>query len=169
MASLQPPLAGSTTTATGAPTQGIVASEARHQRKEATMDEQEVRELFFERLQHLSAEAEYELRHPDYVMEMPQSGERIRGRDNMRAFQEAYPNPPTIQPRRVVGSGNVWVIEARSDYGGQIYHVAMIVEFRDGKIWRDTRYYAEPFEAPEWRAEWVERMEEPPAPAAASA
>ena len=128
------------------------------------MDEQEVRELFFERLEHLSAEAEYELRHPDYVMEMPQSGERIRGRDNMRAFQEAYPNPPTITPRRVVGSGEVWVIEGRSDYGGgQIYHVAMIVEFRDGKIWRDTRYYAEPFQAPDWRAQWVERMEESPA------
>jgi hypothetical protein len=31
----------------------------------------------------------------------------------MRAFQEAYPNPPTIQPRRVVGAGDVWVIEAR--------------------------------------------------------
>src|ERR687890_717856 len=59
------------------------------------MEEQQVRELFFERLEHLSAEAEYELRHPDYVMEMPQSGERIRGRDAMRAFQEAYPNPPT--------------------------------------------------------------------------
>jgi ketosteroid isomerase-like protein len=128
------------------------------------VDEQEVRELFFERLQHLSPEAEYELRHPDYVMEMPQSGERIRGRDNMRAFQEAYPNPPTITPRRVVGSGDVWVIEGRSDYGGgQIYHVAMIVEFRDGKIWRDTRYYAEPFQAPDWRAQWVERMEQSPA------
>jgi hypothetical protein len=75
--------------------------------------------------------------------------------------KEAYPNPPTIQPRRVVGSGDVWVIEARSDYGdGQIFNVAMIVEFRDGKIWRDTRYYAEPFEAPAWRAQWVEPMEE---------
>ena len=128
------------------------------------MHEQEVRELFFERLQHLSAEAEYELRHPDYVMEMPQSGERIRGRNNMRAFQEAYPNPPTITPRRVVGSGEVWVIEGRSDYGdGQIYLVAMIVEFRDGRIWRDTRYHAEPFQAPDWRAQWVEPMEESPA------
>jgi SnoaL-like domain len=102
------------------------------------VNEQQVRELFFERLEHLSAEAEYELRHPDYVMEMPQSGERIRGRDNMRAFQEAYPDPPTIQLRRVVGAGDVWVIEARSDYSGRIYQVAMIVEFRDGKIWRDT-------------------------------
>jgi ketosteroid isomerase-like protein len=129
------------------------------------VNEQAVRELFFERLEHLSAEAEYELRHPDYVMEMPQSGERIRGRDNMRAFQAAYPNPPTIQPRRVVGAGDVWVVEGRSDYGGgQIYHIAMIVEFRDGKIWRDTRYYAEPFAAPEWRAQWVERMGALPAP-----
>ena len=126
------------------------------------MEEREVHELFFERLQHLSPEAEYELRHPDYVMEMPQSGERIRGRDNMREFQEAYPNPPRIIPRRVAGSGDVWVIEARSDYGdGQIFHVAMIVEFRDGKVWRDTRYYAEPFEAPAWRARWVEPIEGP--------
>ena len=94
------------------------------------MDAQEVRELFFEQLEQLSPEAEYELRHPDYVMEMPQSGERIRGRDKMRAFQEAYPNPPTITPRRVAGSGDVWVIEGRSDYGnGQIFHLAMIVEF----------------------------------------
>jgi hypothetical protein len=100
------------------------------------VEEQEVRELFFERLEHLSPEAEYQLRHPDYVMEMPQSGERIRGREAMRVFQEAYPNPPSIQPRRVVGSGDVWVVEARSDYGGQIFNVAMIVEFRDGKIWR---------------------------------
>mgnify|MGYP002785332517 FL=1 len=41
--------------------------------------------------------------------------------------------------------------------------VAMVVEFRDGRIWRDTRYYAEPFDAPEWGAAWVERMEDPPA------
>src|SRR5215212_8849927 len=50
----------------------------------------------------LSAEAEYELRHPDYVMEMPQSGESIRGRENMREFQEAYPTPPSSLLRRVL-------------------------------------------------------------------
>jgi hypothetical protein len=77
----------------------------------------------------------------------------------MRQFQEAYPNPPKAVLRRVVGSGEVWVMEATSDYpGGGTYHVANIVEFRDGKILKETRYYAEPFEAPAWRAEWVERM-----------
>jgi len=26
---------------------------------------------------------------------------------------------------------------------------------KDGKMWRDTRYYAEPFEAPAWRTQLV--------------
>jgi hypothetical protein len=29
-----------------------------------------------------------------------------------------------------------------------VYNVVLIVELKDGKLWRDTRYYAEPFEAP---------------------
>ena len=115
--------------------------------------------LFGDGVLKLDAQAEHDLRHEDYVMEMPQSGERIRGREKMRQFQEAYPNPPKAVLRRVVGSGEVWVMEATSDYpGGGIYHVANIVEFRDGKILKETRYYAEPFEAPAWRAEWVEKM-----------
>ncbi len=47
-------------------------------------------------------------------------------------------------------------MEAVSEYpGGGTFHVANIVEFFEGKIVRETRYYAEPFEPPEWRAEWV--------------
>ena len=104
----------------------------------------------------LSPEQEYEARSPDYVMEMPQSGERIVGRDAMRAMQEAFPNPPTATIRRIIGSGDLFVMEAVSDYGGQVFHVSDIVEFSDGKIVRETRYYAEPFDPPEWRAAWVE-------------
>jgi hypothetical protein len=124
------------------------------------MEQAEVRELFIRLFEHMSAEEEHELRHPDFVMEMPQSGERIVGRENMRAMQEKYPGPPSIELRRVVGSGDVWAIEMRSDYDGRVYHVVMLVEFRDGKIVRETRYYADPFDAPEWRAEWVESMED---------
>ena len=105
----------------------------------------------------LSAEAEYHLRTDDYVMEMPQSGERITGRDNMRAFQEAYPNPPRIELRRIVGDGDLFVVEGRSDYGTEVSFVADIVEFRSGLICRETRYYAAPFEPPGWRARWVDR------------
>ena len=66
------------------------------------MDEQQVPRFLAELFSDLSAEAEYEMCHEDYVMEMPQSGERIRGREKMRQLQEDYPAPPTIQLRRVV-------------------------------------------------------------------
>jgi hypothetical protein len=123
------------------------------------LDEQQVRRFLAELFSDLSAAAEYNVRHEDYVMEMPQSGERIRGRDKMREFQEAYPTPPTIRLRRVVVREALWVIEGVNDYGGgHVFSVVAIFELRDGKIWRDTRYYAEPFEAPEWRAHLVERF-----------
>jgi hypothetical protein len=40
--------------------------------------------------------------------------------------------------------------------------VVAIIEFRDGKLWRDTRWFGDPLGAPAWRAQWVERMQEPP-------
>jgi hypothetical protein len=123
------------------------------------MDEQQASHFLTELLPKLSPQEEYEVRHEDYVMEMPQSGERIRGREKMRAFQEAYPNPPSMQLRRVIVREGLWVVEIVSDYGGRIYNSVLIIELRDGKMYRDTRYYSEPFEAPEWRAQWVERME----------
>src|SRR3954451_9463762 len=90
--------------------------------------------------------------------DMPQSGERIRGRDNMRAMQRAFPpdRTPTFQVRRITGGGDVWTVEAVGDYGGETFFVVCIFEFRDGKILRETRYYPQPFEAPEWRAPRVE-------------
>jgi SnoaL-like domain len=124
------------------------------------MDEKQAERFLTELFSNLSAEVEYELRHEDYVMEMPQSGERIRGRERMRDFQEAYPTPPTIQLRRVVVREGLWLVEGVNDYGeGRVFTVVIIIELRDGKMWRDTRYYAEPFEAPEWRSRWVERTD----------
>jgi hypothetical protein len=94
---------------------------------------------------------------------MPQSGERIRGRENMLGFQKALasnlPNPPRIRIDRVRVKDGLWVKEGLNDYGyGVVLHSVVIYELKDGKIWRDTRYYSQPFEAPEWRAQWVERM-----------
>jgi hypothetical protein len=54
----------------------------------------------------------------------------------------------------------LWVAEGVNDYGGgQVFDVVAILELRDGKMWRDRWYFAEPFEAPESRAQWVARME----------
>jgi hypothetical protein len=104
---------------------------------------------------------EYEARHEDYIVEFPQSGE-LMTRDGLRAMQEAYPGGlPQIRLRRLMGAGDLWIGESVIDYpdGGQ-YHGVAILEFRDGKMWRDTRYFGEPFDAPAWRAPWVQRIEE---------
>jgi hypothetical protein len=65
---------------------------------------------------------------------------------------------PTIRLRRVLVRDGLWVVEAINNYSGQVSDMTMIIELKDGRIWRDRRYYAEPFEAPEWRAQWVERV-----------
>lgn len=107
----------------------------------------------------LSPDDEHATRHEDYVMEMPQSGERISGRDAMRSMQEAFPNPPTISIRRVVGAETTWVLEGVNDYGDDIWHVVVILELEpDGRVLRDTRYYSKALDPPDWRAGWVEPM-----------
>jgi SnoaL-like protein len=99
------------------------------------MDEQHARHFLTELFSNLSAQHEYAIRHEDYVMQMPQSGESIRGRKRMREFQEAYPSPPSIQLRRVIVRDGLWVVEGVNDYGeGQVFSVVLIIELRDGKM-----------------------------------
>ncbi len=101
-----------------------------------------------------------ELFHDDAVMDWPQSSERIVGADNRRAIYGAFPALPTITPRRMISQGDLVVAEASLDYGGgAVYKAVFIFEFRDGKIAKETAYWSEPFEAPDWRTKWVEKMD----------
>jgi hypothetical protein len=103
------------------------------------------------------------LYHDDVVVHWPQSGEVIRGKQHIREFRLAYPTPPTATLRRIVGSGDLWAIEMGFDYDGDRFDVIVIHQWRDGLVVSETSYYAAPFEAPAWRAKWVE-----PAASAAS-
>jgi hypothetical protein len=109
----------------------------------------------------LSADEEYRLRSDDFVMEMPQSGERIRGREAMRAMQRAFPAPPrSIRIRRVLGAGRFWVLEGELDYGEGPWGAVVMIELdQDALIARETRYYAKTFDPPAWRSAWVEPMD----------
>ncbi len=101
----------------------------------------------------------------DLVQEWPQSGERIRGRENVIAVNEHYEgatgSSPKLTLRRIVKPGQAWIAEATIDYGDgtPISLVAILECDADGKITRETDYFASPFEAPEWRRQWVEQME----------
>src|SRR5215204_2980069 len=113
------------------------------------------RQEFFER-QDIDAIAD--LMHDDYVEEYPQSGERIRCKDNARTVYENYPSIPNLIDYSYRVNGDLAVIEMILDYDGNRMNVCEIVDFEDGKIKRAREYFAEPFEAAEWRAQWVERM-----------
>ena|SRR2546425_3424804 len=111
------------------------------------------------------AEAQYEMAAADIVMEWPQSGERIRGRENIAAvnrnYQASTGTAPKMELRRILRPGEAWVIEGTIDYGDgtPVSAVSIIETGPDGKVIRETDYFANPFEAPAWRSKWVERME----------
>ncbi len=119
----------------------------------------------------------------DFVEEMPQSGERVRGRANRDAIARGYPGgvgtvdrdssrlvgsedkwvlTPTFAPLRIEGSGDVYTYVGNVRYAnGETWQMIAIIELRAGKIARMTTWYAAPFDAPEWRAPLVERYASP--------
>jgi hypothetical protein len=107
----------------------------------------------------MDPDLEFADRHSDFVADIPQSNERFSSPEALREMQRAFPGPPKIGLRRVVGSGDVWVVESVADYDGQRYYSVLVLEFREGLVARETRYYTEPFDAPAWRAQWVEPIE----------
>lgn len=62
--------------------------------------------------------------------------------------------------RRVIGRRDLGVSEYVIRYDGKPVNAVSITEFEGTKIVRETHYFADPFPPPEWRARWVERMEE---------
>ncbi len=101
-----------------------------------------------------------ELLHDEYVLEWPQSGERIRGRDNFVAINERYPAAGrwSFTVRRLVADERGVATEVTVTDGARADRAITFSELRDGKIVRQTEYWPEPFEAAAWRAQWVERL-----------
>lgn len=105
-------------------------------------------------------------------------GWRIRGHPNYQAIHENYPGglpdlkprrilgsedrwvvTPSFTPRRIIGTGGVYVIHSAGAYvGGDTSQAVAIVELRDGKVAKQTTFFAPAFDAPPWRARWVEKM-----------
>jgi hypothetical protein len=103
-------------------------------------------------------DVEHEIYREDALLEYPQSGERIRGRRNIQASRAAQPNAKRFTVRRIVGAGDLWVTEFILAYDGRPSYTVSVMEFVDGKVARETQYFADPFEPGPSRALWVERM-----------
>src|SRR5277367_6692032 len=95
----------------------------------------------------------------DAVLDYPQSGERTRGRSNIQSQRASQPSNRRFTIRRIVGSGDLWVTELVLTYDGKPSCTVSIMEFTGDKVARETQYFADPFPAPAFRAQWVERMD----------
>jgi len=116
------------------------------------------------------------LRHPEWSVVWPQSGELVHGSEAFAEIVRNYPGGPgRAEVTRVVGAedrwvatpgntvlklvgaGDFWWSEWRVTYpDGAVYLCVDLMELRDQKIYRETVYWAAPFDAPAWRAPWVE-------------
>ena len=125
------------------------------------MDENETREALNRHWAASDAndfDVEHDIYREDALLEYPQSGERIRGRRNIQASRVAQPNRKRFTVRRILGAGDLWVTEFTFAYDGRPSYSVSVMEFEDGKVARETQYFADPFEPGPSRAILVERM-----------
>ena len=104
-------------------------------------------------------DAEHQIYRADAVLEYPQSGERIRGRDSIQASRAAQPSAKRFTLRRILGGAELWISELVLTYDGQPSYVVSIMEFEGGDVVRETQYFGEPFDPGPSRAQWVELID----------
>ena len=102
-------------------------------------------------------ETEHLIYHEDAVLDYPQSGERTRGRRNIQNQRASQPSKKRFTVKRIIGGGDLWVTEFILTYDDKPSYTVSIMEFRDGKVVHETQYFADPFEAPAWRSQWVQQ------------
>ena len=77
------------------------------------MSEQEIQETierYFQAFERRDLDASAGLMHDDYIEEFPQSGERIRGKQNARSILEGFPSglPNVVDHSYLVSEGATW-------------------------------------------------------------
>lgn len=105
------------------------------------------------------ANTEHDIYDDDAICDYPQSGERILGRSNLQALRSHHPGRPSgFKVKRILGEGDLWITEYSIAYQERTAFTVSIMEFRNGKVVHETQYFADPFEAPAWRSQWVQRI-----------
>jgi ketosteroid isomerase-like protein len=118
-------------------------------------------EGYWQRMNTNDWQAAGQLLHDDFVLSWPQSGERIRGRANFAAVNANYPaaGPWRFAVQQLIADENGAASDVLVSAPSISARVVTFFELRDGRIWRMTEFWPDPFEAAEWRKQWVERYE----------
>ena len=100
------------------------------------------------------------LLHDEYILDWPQSGERIRGRENFAAINSAYSSKGRwkFTINRIQVDGDVVVTDVTVTDGSREDRAITFSTIRDGKILKQVEYWPETFDPPEWRIHLVEKI-----------
>ena len=130
-------------------------------------DNRSIIERFAQAIGANDTEAQDRLLADDIVETYPQSGEIIRGKANRRGIIENYPGGTPRETSEasssapafeITGAGDQFTAVSQITYpNGETWRYIGLIQVRDGKIARITSYFAAPFEAPAWRAPYVEK------------
>jgi ketosteroid isomerase-like protein len=97
----------------------------------------------------------------DVVVDWPETGERIRGRDNFVELNRNYPEGWSIDVLQILSDGNRVASEVRVPHTELGLHwAASFFEVEHGRIARGTEYWVSQSQEapPAWRAQWVEPL-----------
>jgi len=92
----------------------------------------------------------------DAILDYPQSGERFRGRSQIQAQRGGHPADRHFKVLRIRGGGDLWVNEVVITYDDVPTYAVSVMELTGDFVTHETQYFADPFQAPAWRAELAE-------------
>ena len=78
----------------------------------------------------------------DAVLELPQSKHTISGREEIRKYR-ATKSEKIVRIERVRGRSDLWITEYLRPQNQRLHNIISIMEFREGKVLRETEYSAE--------------------------
>ncbi len=116
----------------------------------------------------------------DVVIDWPQSNERVRGLENMWGVTVNYPGgtdssgddmsievtspavlklvAPTFTVVSVEGGGNTGTVVLKANYPDGLWRIVTLYRLRGSRMEYASQYFAPDYPAPEWRAQWVEKI-----------
>ena len=113
---------------------------------------------FIETLERRAWDAWVALLHPEVVYELPQSRERIRGRDCYLQFNREYPGDWHLSLTLAIGDATHGVARFGWRVGDESAEGVAFFDFDDdGLITRVTDFWPEPYAPPAGRQHLVER------------
>ena len=93
----------------------------------------------------------------DVIYEIPQTRERIRGRDAYLAFNREYPGDWHIEPVVTLGDDHDGAVLFRWNLAGESSMAIAFFEIYDDRITRIIDFWPEPYDPPPGREHLVER------------